>query len=521
MITTLQNSIWPNTDGNLGNIKVQIPDGVDIKWPDGDALIGNFVYKEGKLVGFVDTKALTVNDSKTTTINYDYTDIELPFTEGIMTINRGPRSKYFVVKYSPANGEEELVLIRFEDMDEETKTMFRSATKVIDNVLYDADDNVIGEFNTNRIETGFNSDNFNMDILSTNDGLYLNYDFIQGETKTYPLTTFNSNLSSLKNGIYMFAHCLNLEGFKGDLSDLEMGNNMFFQCQELKSFDSDLPNLFNGSSMFENTHLESWNIDLPRLTDGYSMFYRSSQLNSFDSVLSSLTNGSYMFYETSLTSFTSDLSSLTDGTEMFNYCIALTSFSSNLTSLTNGNSMFANCSELTSFTSDLSSLTDGDYMFENCNLDTASFLHIAETINSPAVRGRINFSVSRDLTDEDHAACRAIADKNWRVTLNGVEPDPERPKDPDIPFPTNTTSLDENNETVITPIPFYAKPIEVEESKARYVGEDGKFYIIHGGQFIYGDDISTYGMFLNEADAAANMRLTKIEKQRKRRFQLS
>ena len=107
MTTTLQNSIWPNTDGNLGNIKVQIPDGVDVKWPDGDALIGNFVYKEGKLVGFVDTKALTVNDSKTTTINYDYTDIELPFTEGIMTINRGPRSKYFTVKYSPANGEEE------------------------------------------------------------------------------------------------------------------------------------------------------------------------------------------------------------------------------------------------------------------------------------------------------------------------------------------------------------------------------------------------------------------------------
>ena len=48
-----------------------------------------------------------------------------------------------------------------------------------------------------------------------------------------------------------------------------------------------------------------------------------------------------------------------------------------------------------------------------------------------------------------------------------------------------------------------------------------KFYIIHGGQFIYGDDLSAYGMFLNEEDAATNMRLTKIEKQRKRKFQLS
>jgi hypothetical protein len=33
-----------------------------------------------------------------------------------------------------------------------------------------------------------------------------------------------------------------------------------------------------------------------------------------------------------------------------------------------------------------------------------------------------------------------------------------------------------------------------------------------GGQFIYGDDLSTYGMFTCEDDAAANMGLTKIEK---------
>lgn len=107
MSTTLQNSIWPNEDGNLGNIKVQIPDGVNVQWPEGDALLGNCVYQNGKLVGFVDTKALTVNSSGSTTINYDYVNIELPFAEDAMTINRGPRNKYLFIKFNDKEVEEE------------------------------------------------------------------------------------------------------------------------------------------------------------------------------------------------------------------------------------------------------------------------------------------------------------------------------------------------------------------------------------------------------------------------------
>ena len=106
MSITLENSIWPNAGGTLGEIKTQIPDGVTIKWPDGDALVGNFVYQNGKLVGFVDTKALTVNDSGSTTIDYDYTNIELPFAEDAMTINRGPRSKYLFIKFNDKEVEE-------------------------------------------------------------------------------------------------------------------------------------------------------------------------------------------------------------------------------------------------------------------------------------------------------------------------------------------------------------------------------------------------------------------------------
>lgn len=100
MSAILDNSIWPNTDGNLGNIKVQIPDGINVKWPEGDAFVGNFIYSEGKLSGFIDTKALTVNDSKSTTINYEYVNIELPFAENEMEVKAGTNNKYFFVKFN-------------------------------------------------------------------------------------------------------------------------------------------------------------------------------------------------------------------------------------------------------------------------------------------------------------------------------------------------------------------------------------------------------------------------------------
>ena len=77
MSSNIQNSIWPNAGGTLGQNKVQIPDGVTTPWPTGDALVHNFVYQNGKLVGFVDTKALIANDSKTTTFPYDYVNIQM------------------------------------------------------------------------------------------------------------------------------------------------------------------------------------------------------------------------------------------------------------------------------------------------------------------------------------------------------------------------------------------------------------------------------------------------------------
>lgn len=98
-MTNIDYTLWPNTNGELGKIKVTIPTNAE-DWPAGDALVGNFVYNNGKLAGFVDTKALILNESATTTFPYDYVDISLPsIQEGTLTVNRGERCKYLNIKF--------------------------------------------------------------------------------------------------------------------------------------------------------------------------------------------------------------------------------------------------------------------------------------------------------------------------------------------------------------------------------------------------------------------------------------
>lgn len=108
MNDTLYN-IWPNgikedANGNaifypLGDNKTTIPDGVDKTWPEGNALIGNFVFKNGFLNGFVDTKALIPNPSRTTTMPYDYIKIHLDnIKENDITINT-PNCEYCSITF--------------------------------------------------------------------------------------------------------------------------------------------------------------------------------------------------------------------------------------------------------------------------------------------------------------------------------------------------------------------------------------------------------------------------------------
>ena len=308
-------------------------------------------------------------------------------------------------------------------------------------------------------------------------------------------TTFNSDLSSLINGYYMFTNCSNLESFTSDLSPLTNGENMFYYCSNLTTFNSDLSSLTNGNFMF----------------------YNCSKLTDFTSDLSSLTKGTHMFsYCSNLTTFTPDLSSLTNGYGMFYGCYNFTTFASDLSSLTNGYQLFFNCSKLTNFASDLGSLTNGYCMFYNCNLDTHSLIHIAETIKDvrSLTNGKgdwsdiyktIHIGIGNTTpTAEEKELLTEIHNKGWQVLVNGSSSS-------NIFNPTNTTSLD--GEESVTPIPFYAKPVESDEEHAEYTDGNDKFYNILGGQFIFVDDPETYGMFTSLEDAAANMRLTKIEKQ--------
>jgi len=265
--------------------------------------------------------------------------------------------------------------------------------------------------------------------------------------------------------------------------------------------------MFNGCF-----NLTSFSSDLSNLTSAESMFYNCGNLTSFTSDLSNLTIGQNMFGCCSqLTSFTSDLSSLTDGSSMFWGCNALTSFTSDLSSLTNGGSMFYNCGNLTTFSSDLSSLTNGYYMFNGCKLDTASVQNISDSIKNVSSVEDENYCCMQNKTihigignsepnEQEIAAFNKMVSKGWSVYVNGSEYTPTSP--------AAITTLDENGEETTTPVPFWAKPVQTDEEHAKYVDAQGNFFIILGGQFIYGDDISTYGMFTCEEDAATQMRLT-------------
>jgi hypothetical protein len=80
----LANSIWLNgikvdADGHaifypLGTNKIEVPS--EDEWPKGDKLLSPFVYEDGLLVGFVDTKAMIVDGNTTITLPYEHIDAD-------------------------------------------------------------------------------------------------------------------------------------------------------------------------------------------------------------------------------------------------------------------------------------------------------------------------------------------------------------------------------------------------------------------------------------------------------------
>ena len=299
------NSVWPNglkvdsegyvTFYPLGTNKVDIS---TVTWPDGDKLVSPFVYQNGKLVGFVDTKALTVSGSATTTMNYNHIEADFAsISEGMLTVNapNATVKKFTWAVSTGGDGTFDFVIIDFNTTDAETINTVRTAKRVVDNKLYDADDNLIGTWDTSKIVVGGICDEEAWKM----DGLFCNFNLMTSEERGLILTEFNSDLSGLTDGSSMFAECVNLTSFTSNLSSLTNSYNMFYYCTNLTSFTSNLSSLTHGSSMF----------------------YNCSNLTTFTSNLSSLTNGDYMFDNcTALTSFSSDLPSLMDGVYMFYDC---------------------------------------------------------------------------------------------------------------------------------------------------------------------------------------------------------
>ena len=295
------NSVWPNglkvdsegyvTFYQLGTNKVDIS---TITWPDGDELVSPFVYKNDKLVGFVDTEALTITDN--TLIYLPYTHIEAEFSaidKGRLQIHApGAITK----KASWKNSEKEDI--------PEAQFKYKGCSTVNDAIVVDAN--------------------------------YKTTDIVNG--------TWSEPLWDLTNGTNMFLECSNLTSFSAGLPSLTYNEGMFQNCSNLTSFTSDLSSLIESYNMFEScSKLSSLSSDLSSLICGHYMFYDCVELSSFSSSLSSLIQGQGMFMHCGFVLFDSDLSSLINGGEMFAGCSKLTSFSSNLPNLMDGTDMFSTC----------------------------------------------------------------------------------------------------------------------------------------------------------------------------------
>ena len=182
----LDNSIWPNgmvTNSDdidvfspLGTIKVTVPTSSS-EWPKGDKLVSPFVYNNGKLVGFIDTKALTTDSQ--TLIYLPYEHIEAEFS----SIDKGQLQihapKATVKKASWKNsGKEDIPEVQFK----------YKGCKTVDNV-------------------------------TTVDANYLTTNIVDG--------VWSEPLWDLTDGTYMFKECVNLTSFNIDLPSLMTGYGMF------------------------------------------------------------------------------------------------------------------------------------------------------------------------------------------------------------------------------------------------------------------------------------------------------
>ena len=334
------------------------------------------------------------------------------------------------------------------------------------------------------------------------------------------LQHFDFDLSNLKNGSMMFKSS-GLLTFNSNLCNLKDGSQMFLGTN-LSKFANNLNLLESASEMFSNAPLESFSSELESLQNGAHMFNGCSKLNNFETNnLDNLVRGGDMFKNTAIDEFVYDLPSLIQGMNMFFVNPSGIEFTYNklidgeLTKVTETITL----SGLKKFRGSLPSLQCGYNMFACCRLDEDSIMVIADTINDireikannswhpstghnvMGVGGILHIDYDSTICDAKKVDeyCTEIMNKGWTVYLNGTI----QTSDEGI---EGVATLAEDGTISITPVPYYYKSKEVPKEYAEWTDGE-KYYIILGAQKIFGDDLSTYGMFTSIEDAAANMKL--------------
>ena len=245
-----------------------------------------------------------------------------------------------------------------------------------------------------------------------------------------------------------------------------------FNTTSLTSFSCDLGSLVDGSYMFSYTHKRGYTITHYKMVDGVK------------------TQVEEHFRAEGLTSFSGDLGSLQTGYRMFG---------------DGANVSYKNEEGVTETTKDITPLDEQSVMIIADTIkDLNGFTDWHSSVGSYE-RGVIHIGYDSEVCDaaKIEEYCTEIMNKGWTVYLNGTQQTADEGVE-------GAATADEDGTITVTPVPYYCKPVEVEQKEANWTDGE-KYYIILGAQKVFGDDLSTYGMFTSIENAAMNMGFTPYE----------
>jgi len=248
----------------------------------------------------------------------------------------------------------------FLKLPEEDMEILNTAHSIKNNICYDENDNIIGEFDTNTLdilsdydivtEPNYHTPSYTDEIINDDQGHMMGCfkmkstgEIISAQTSAFPI---------LKVGIAQIFN--NVKHFSSPLSNLTNWNFNDFPFN-VEYFESDLPNL------------KEW-------CNGNGLYKLLGGLAGQD-----LLKDNIVHFKANMPSLLTQFSGMLMG--IFTLSKNLTSFEGSLCSLKDGFYMFGGSEKLTSFKSDISSLLIGENMFSGTKLNIESLDNIVETIN--------------------------------------------------------------------------------------------------------------------------------------------